>query len=218
MIDRRTAMLGSALVLGGAAAGIAGRRPGTDLGINPVSILPQSVGGRQAAIPEDVILPNEDALSARIYDDVSIRTYVAEGLPPITLVMAYGARQDYSFQIHRPEVCYLASGFRIESLVRRNLPIEDTAVPGNVMQARRGRREETVLYWTRIGDDFPQGLWDQRQAVLRGVGKWQIDEGVLLRLSMPSSDMERAASKLGVFAKALIESAGAPGRRILLGK
>ncbi len=218
MPDRRTVLLGTCLGLFGAAAGVVRLRPGTDIGFDPASVLPQRVDDWQAVAPEEVILPSPDQLTDRVYDELAIKAYVRPDMPPITVVMAYGARQDYTFQLHRPEICYVASGFDILDVQKRILPIAGQPVPGNAMLAARGNRMEAVLYWARIGDSFAQSLWEQRLAVARGVGHWQVDEGVLLRLSMPAPVDESAFPALTEFASRMVELSGPRGRQVLLGR
>ncbi|OYX64208.1 MAG: EpsI family protein [Sphingomonadales bacterium 32-64-17] len=218
MPDRRTVLVGGCLGLFGAAAGAVRLRPGTDIGFDPASVLPQQVDRWQAVAPEEVILPSPDQLTDRVYDELAIKAFVHPEQPPITLVMAYGGRQDYTFQLHRPEICYTASGFDILDVQERDLPIAERPVPGNIMLAERGSRSEAVLYWTRIGDVFAQSLWEQRLAVARGVGHWRVDEGVLLRLSMPADDFESSVPTLTAFARRMVKLSGARGRQVLLGQ
>lgn len=206
------------LGLFGAAAGAARLRPGTDIGFDPASVLPQRVDDWRAVEPEEVILPAPDVLSTRVYDRLAIKAFVHPEQPPITLVMAYGGRQDYTFQLHRPEICYAASGFAILDVQEQALLIADPPVPGNVMLAERGGRREAVLYWSRIGHAFAQTLWEQRLAVAEGFGSWQIEEGVLLRLSMPATDYASALPTLSAFAARLIALSGPRGRQVLLGR
>ena len=218
MPDRRTVLLGGCLGLFGAAAGAVRLRPGTDIGFDPASVLPQQVGDWQAVAPEEVILPSPDQLTDRVYDEMAIRAFVHPDQPPITLVMAYGARQDYTFQLHRPEICYVASGFEVLDMEERHLPIAARPVPGNIMLAERGSRREAVLYWTRIGDTFAQSLWQQRLAVAQGISRWKVDEGVLLRLSMPANSYDSAIPALTDFARQLVALSGPRGRQVLLGQ
>lgn len=136
---------------------------------------------------------------------------------PITMVLAYGQRQDYAFQIHRPEICYPASGFSIENSAERIFQFGASAIPGNLMQARRGRRQETVLYWTRIGNAFPQSLTQQRLAVLADITDWRVAEGALMRLSIPTDSMAAGAPILQRFADNLIQAIAPMGRKMLIG-
>ena len=216
-MTRREAILGGVLALGGAGAGLARLRPGTALGIDPALAIPAEIGPWQAQLPRDAILPEEDRVSARVYDDLVVRSYVRDGWPPITMVLAYGERQDYAFQVHRPEICYPAAGFALLETARTNVRFGESRVPANVLRARRGRRAESALYWTRIGAAFPQDLWEQRRAVLRGTDRWRIDEGALFRLSLPLADLGEATRMLRVFVDTLAESGSAGTRRILIG-
>lgn len=217
MPDRRNVLIGGSLAIGGLATGAMTRRPGSSLTIDPAIALPQTVGPWTGQLPEDVILPSEDVLSMNIYDKLFFRSFSRAQFNPITLVMAYGARQDYSFQVHRPEICYPASGFSIVASAKRLLPIAGAVVPANILQVRRGQREEVISYWTRIGNDFPQSTWEQRMAVLRGISNWRLDDGILVRMSIAAANLQDALVVLDAFAAELIDNAASGAKRILLG-
>ncbi len=216
-MDRRTFLLRGALLTTGVMAGAARLRPPARIGFTPASALPDKVGDWRSFVPEDVILPQEDALTGRLYDALVIKSYSRKDRAPITAVLAYGAKQDYAFQMHRPEVCYPASGFWLRALERRQLSLAGQSVPGNIMLAKRGRRQEAVLFWTRIGNAFPQSLSEQRIAVLANAGQWQAAEGILMRLSVQGGELAADAAALERFAAELVSQAGADGRRLFLG-
>lgn len=217
MMDRRTFILGGALLTTGALAGAVRLRPPATPPIDPQSVLPDSVGNWRAYVPEDVVLPQEDALTGRLYDALVIKSYANSGLPPITAVLAYGAKQDYAFQMHRPEVCYPASGFWLQLFEMRNISLAEVQIPGNIMQAKRGSRRESVLFWTRIGEAFPQSLTEQRLAVLRDAANWQATDGILMRLSLPGEDLAKNAATLERFAADLTGDLTPAAKALLLG-
>ena len=219
MMDRRHFLYGSLLLGGGVAAAVA-RRPSA---LPPISqraleaAVPSSVGMYRVVKATDVVLPSRDELSERIYDRFLARGFVAPDQPPIMLVIAYGSTQDYGLQLHRPESCYPASGWSLSG--RRPVRLgmasggQEDAV---LLDAARGARRETILYWTRIGNRFPVSAWGGRLDILRAALAKDLPDGVLVRLSTPSG-AGGDFSTLEGFNRMLLQKTSMAGRRLLLG-
>jgi EpsI family protein len=216
------------LVLGGMLVGASGLawlsraragEPAVDQSVLEAA-LPVSPPGYRT-VPEDgFVLPQRDALSEDIYDRYAVRGYAAEGagLPPVRLVVAYGSVQDYGLQLHRPESCYPAAGFAIGA--RREVTLQlgsGRSVKAVALSASRSRRHEQILYWTRIGDQFPADLWEGRLIILRQALQRDLPDGALVRASLFSSDPDAALDQLKAFARSLCDAAGPAARRIMLG-
>ena len=76
---------------------------------------------------------------------------------------------------------------------------------------------EQVLYWTRLGDEFPLGWSAQRLSVMRANLRGVIPDGMLMRVSVISDDVTHAFEQLQQFINAF-EAAAAPQlRKVLLG-
>ena len=58
-------------------------------------------------------MPPQDQLQDKVYSQLLTRTYANQAGDEIMLLIAYNGAQDGVVQIHRPEVCYPASGFRL---------------------------------------------------------------------------------------------------------
>src|SRR3546814_14636753 len=85
------------------------------------------------------------------------------------MVIAYCDIQSDTLQLHRPEVCYEAAGFRIT----RSEPVAfdvglRAPLTGRYVVAEAAYRKEAILYWTRIGDALPVSRIDQHMSKLEG--------------------------------------------------
>jgi len=125
------------------------------------------------------------------YDDVLMRAYTNHHGDVVFLALAYGRRQHQEVKIHRPDLCYVAQGFK---LVRRSLvsfPVEHTEQPatGARMLVESVERTEAVSYWIRIGGMYSQSAWRTRLYILRQGLRGSQTDGILVRVSqiVPSS-------------------------------
>ena len=138
ILDRRSLILGGTLIAGG--LGVSALRPGSDGGGHSrtdfARLIPQSVGPWHAIDPRGVVLPPEDLLSQKIYDGFLVRGYANGAQPPIFLVVAFGAAQSYSMQLHRPETCYPASGYSIVDQSPQLFRFGQASIPGRFLRTR----------------------------------------------------------------------------------
>lgn len=208
MPTRRELILAGILAAGG-AAGIAlgpvgaGRRNRTD-GPTIAGQLPKRVAGWTGQTTVDAILPPDDGLTDQTYGEVVIRRFVDGRSPPITLVIAQDAMQGFASQLHRPETCYPASGFRITRQENYELQADGRRIPAGFLEAERGSRRDAVLYWTRLGDSFPQDIWQQRAAIIKGALTGSGTRGLLVRFSQRVNDASRDRGQLAAFAVELL--------------
>ena len=218
-VGRREVLLGA---LGAGAAGVAALRTPTATAAPPpagelAALLPQHPAGWRSAPSTGVVLPAPDALRDRLYDQLVTRLYHAPGEPAVMLLLAYKAAQDGVVQLHRPEVCYPASGFALDRAEPLELPLTGTTVPCLALTASRAGRIEHLLYFTRIGAAFPRSWAEQRWAVLAANLHGAVPDGLLLRISAIGPDRAAALGTLGRFLPALA-TAGSPAfRRLLTG-
>ncbi|WP_404711693.1 exosortase-associated protein EpsI, V-type [Sphingomonas sp. MMS24-J13] len=181
-------------------------------------IVPHQIGGWNEEAIGGLVLPPPDQLAQLLYNQQVARTYTADDALPIMLLMAYGSSQGGMLQIHRPEICYPASGFRLSGT--REVSWEWAPghhVPVRRFSAQSDTRVEHVMYWTRIGNDLPVSWAEQRIAVMRANLTGYIPDGLLVRLSAISEDPAQAEQSLERFASTMLASIGAKGRQQLLG-
>lgn len=216
------------LLFGGLLAGAAAlawartpRTPDRKIGRSELDkLIPLALGPWRFETASGLILPPPDELAKSLYDQELARTYVAPAealLPPVMLMIAYGSTQSGMLQLHRPEVCYPASGFRLAPTVPVDVRAGGRDIPAQYFTADRELRSEKVLYWTRIGDMIPRSWSEQRLAVVESNLEGLIPDGVLVRLSTMDGDAASAQRMLTRFADLLIGQAGARGRSLLVG-
>ncbi|HVM36884.1 MAG TPA: EpsI family protein [Sphingomicrobium sp.] len=208
--------LGSAALLSGllwqrAEAARAARPPALD------SIVP-AVIGRWAHVPgADSLIPTGEAPNDP-YDEVLTRNYADGSGAAIMMLIAFGSAQTGNAQLHRPEVCYPAVGFELGKTEEVRLSAAGAPpIQARVLTARAPGRLEQILYWSRIGKEFPTTASGQRWAAFRQTLGGPAPDGVLFRISMISGDRPHALRQLNSFAGALLATPGAELRRLLVG-
>lgn len=127
-----------------------------------------------------------------IYAQVLSRTYVNASGYRIMLSIAYGGDQSRELQVHRPEVCYAAGGYTINSMKKVGLSTEIGEVPAMQLVAISGDRKEPVTYWVRIGEKIVRGNIEQGLARASYGLKGYIPDGLLFRVSSIDSNFGSA--------------------------
>ncbi|MBC7285128.1 exosortase-associated protein EpsI, V-type [Hoeflea sp.] len=218
--SRRDLLIGSLGLLCAGASVFAAR----DSDVEPLpkgaleSAVPKVLGAWRAVPAGGIVLPPQSDLSQRLYNDVMVRGY-QNGGAVVMLLLAYGAVQGESMQMHRPETCYPASGFGIRSAQLVQLPLAGGhAIGAKFLDTESTVRKEQVLYWTRVGEHFPTSQLSQRWAVLQENLAGRLPDGILVRTSTVASGPKAAFPVLRSFAAAMIANAPAPARRLLVGQ
>jgi EpsI family protein len=134
------------------------------------------------------------------------------------LLIAYNNTQDGVVQAHRPEVCYPAGGYQITPTSPVEIPRASGApIPANVFTAVGPDHTEQVLYWTRMGANFPRSWAQQRLAIAESNLAGIIPDGTLVRVSMVAEEMPSALAELKRFVSELVYDAPPLLRRVLTG-
>jgi EpsI family protein len=218
-VSRRQVAIGLGCALTGAAAQALVPRQKRDLlGTAKLeTLVPSTIGDWSYLQQSGLVLPPSDQLSDRLYDQLLTRVYVSESALPIMLLMAQSPVQDGTLQVHRPEVCYPASGYRLsQSEVHQLNVLPGKTVATRIFTAQGGDRIEQLLYWTRVGEELPTTWLDQRLAVARANIRGQVPDGLIVRISTIAPDRS-AVSTLDRFAKELVLAVAPPGRPALVG-
>ncbi|ATE66987.1 exosortase-associated protein EpsI, V-type [Rhizorhabdus dicambivorans] len=223
LITRRS-MIAGGLLLG--AAGIANSRrpdepfkmlPEAEPRLNP--LFPWKIADWEYQTSSGLVLPPPDQLSDRLYNAIITRYYASPTNLPVMMLVAYNGVQDGMLQVHRPEVCYPAAGYQIEH--DRFIPLDaggGVEVPGHYLAARSTSRHEQMIYWTRIGNDFPVRWWQQHWSVAKENLKGRVPDGVLIRFSTAAPDDETAIRTLRRFIGPLFRQLSPKARRLLFGE
>jgi EpsI family protein len=196
-IDRRSAILGAAFVT---CAGLTAFRQPLE-GVSSISTkafaasIPAKVGGWTAEKSSEVVLAAPDETSDKLYQNLETRIYTGDALPAIMFLCAYSNVQKNDVQVHRPEVCYPASGYPITKNVAEKITVGKQDINARFLIADRGGPQEMILYWTRVGASFPIDWQSQRIEMAKANLSGTVPDGVLLRVSTIMNE-ERHAKKL----------------------
>lgn len=213
-VARRSVFLGVMLALIGAAT--AGLRPVHGVAASAPdlnALLPSAFGVWREARLADIVLPQETELGPG--DAVAFKAYRDDAGRLLTLVIAYGPPFGDSVRLHRPETCYAAQGFLVQSKSVSHLQAGDAAIPVVRLATEGATRRESVTYWLRQGDRFTTRASEAQVASLAGLFQATSD-GALVRVSTieggaPQFELHEA------FLSSFVESLPPEGRRILLG-
>jgi EpsI family protein len=218
--SRRELLIGGTLACAAVAAGalrlraapveLAGRPPLDQL-------IPTRIGGWVREPLADVLIPRGEAGEDKAYDDVFTGYYGASAASGVMLLVAYGSAQVGDTELHRPEVCYPAAGFQLRRWPGVTLRFPGRNVHAAVTTATAPGRTEQMLYWSRIGDDFPTSSLEQRWAILTQTLRGAVPDGVLVRMSTVGDDRSAGLQTLERFAAAMVDAGSPALRRMLVG-
>ena len=90
-------------------------------------------------------------------------------------------------------------------------------LPARVLTAANADRTDQILYWTRIGEAFPDSGREQRLAKLRLQLRGIIPDGVLVRFSNITRDRVAGLALNARFARALLAACPISARIALAG-
>ena len=166
----------------------------------------------------DVILP-DGGPDTGIYDQILGVNYQAAGAPEVMVLAAYCGLQTGPHRMHRPEVCYDASGFKLENSHPIKFHVKDqTAWDGRSLIARRGDRVEFINYWSRIGNSFPTDTSSQNKILLQDSFRGIIPDGILVRFSVIQRHDQITEAFLNDFANEMIANLDPTSKKLLLGE
>jgi EpsI family protein len=178
------------------------------------AMVPAQFGGwrEQPNAAMHIIDPELQATIDQIYTEVLTRNYVGPNGERVMLSIAYGRDQRDGLQLHLPEVCYPAQGFRLKDIHEAPL-----ALPGGTITVRRmatqlAQRFEPVTYWTVVGDHVTTGGLSKKLVEMRYSLFGRIPDGMLVRISSIDRDNAHAFAVHAKFAAAMVGAIAAEHR------
>jgi EpsI family protein len=216
-LSRRHLLMGTAMlaIAGAAFARMPKRRFQNITDAKFEAMFPKAFGKWKTLPSSELIMPPAGDLTAKLYQHILTRTYVNGEGDSVMFLVAYNSQQVNNVQVHRPEICYAASGFDI----RDSRPVDVQVGPGKVIPARlvraeRVTRTENIIYWTRIGDDFPQSWTAQRIAMTKANLEGFYADGLLVRASSVDNDEAKSVAMVSAFLQELVHNSAPEGRYI----
>jgi EpsI family protein len=216
--SRRAALAG---LLMAAAAGIAAARkpdlPLHYLGNHKLSdIIPKQIGRWAFVANSGVVVPPEDQLRSALYSDLLTGIY-SDGMQAIMLLIAYGANQTGFLQVHRPEFCYTAAGFKLSNPREHAVRLaSDLSIRAKSLDAARDGVIERLVYWTRIGNHMPLSWMEQKLTIAEDNLRRIIPDATLVRVSTIVDSEEQALASVDDFVRTLIQAVPPMQRRIFV--
>ncbi len=177
--------------------------------------------GDWAAAPGVAVVqpPAPDSLEREVYNQEVSRGFVDRDGHVVMLMVAYGESQSDRLQLHHPEVCYTAQGFRVSRTAGYKLDYSPSAPPIKLTRlvATREERLEPISYWMRIGYDNSNSNWE-RQALKLGYGlRGWIPDGALFRVSTLGVPPEESFKVQDKFIHDLLNSVDPDTREFMVG-
>lgn len=220
MISRRDVLIGgSCLVAAGAAYALEPRgRLSLLKGVKLADIVPINIGEWSAESSDSLVEPSEGSLTATLYSEVVGRIYHHPTGAGVMMLAAYGDTQSDLLQLHRPESCYPAVGFKLVSTKVATLPVaKGVTVPTREVVVTAPGRQESIVYWTRIGEYLPVTGGEQRDARLRTAMAGYVPDGILMRFSAVGENSEEIFKMLDGFIPHVIQAVPRQYRKALIG-
>lgn len=221
-MNRRNLVLGAACVAAaGAAYALEPRRTLNLLGDRKIEVLiPGAFGAWVSQSDPNLVQPDlKGSLAAKLYSQTATRIYFDDANEKaVMMLVAYGGMQSDLLQLHRPEACYPAVGYRIEKTEAATIALRPNALlPVRHVIAERGGQRENIVYWARLGEYLPVDSGDQRRARLLTAMSGYVADGGLFRFSSINEDSAQAFRELDSFVAQLANAVPANSRSALIG-
>lgn len=217
LLDRRRAILGGAFLLtAGAAAARVPRHHIDLLGKRKIeALIPNDIGPWHFYSKSGLVVPPADQLSDSLYSQLLTRVYLSQDGLPVMLLVAQSGGQTGILQVHRPEYCYPAGGFRLSDKATLPVALPGSVLDATVLSAHADDRTEQILYWTRVGNDMPLSWAQQRWSVARANLVGDVPDAVLVRVSTLTQDREAGMAAMTAFTRHLFAAVPPDVRRFL---
>jgi EpsI family protein len=170
------------------------------------------------SVREAPIAPELKSVVEKTYEQTLSRTYINAHGDRIMLSIAYG-NQDGAMQVHRPEVCYPAQGFKVDGLRAGKIITDYGTLPINRLRAVMGARNEPITYWLVVGNEVTQFGMGHRLATLKYGLTGRIPDGMLVRVSSIDTevDLDKSYRLHEQFIQSLLASLDVKDRLHLVG-
>ena len=198
------------------SAGIADQQNQIDL----EALIPSEFNDWKIDVSAESLMVNPDVkeMINKIYSQTLSRTYINSQGERVMLSIAYGRDQRKDLQVHRPEVCYLTSGFDIGKLTKTFVDTTIGRIPVMHLVAKQGARNEPITYWIRMGDSVTRGWFEQKAATLSYGLTGKVPDGLLFRVSTISNDEQDSYRIQQIFLTSLLQAVRSEDRHWLVGR
>lgn len=184
------------------------------------ALIPSEFNDWKIDVSAESLMVNPDVkeMINKIYSQTLSRTYINSQGERVMLSIAYGRDQRKDLQVHRPEVCYLTSGFDIGKLTKTFVDTTIGRIPVMHLVAKQGARNEPITYWIRMGDSVTRGWFEQKAATLSYGLTGKVPDGLLFRVSTISNDEQDSYRIQQIFLTSLLQAVRSEDRHWLVGR
>ncbi len=165
-----------------------------------------------------IVNPETQAAIDKIYNQTLSRTYINNHDERVMLSIAYGANQSTDLHVHRPEQCYAASGFDIDTTVNALVDTPIGRIPVMHLVAKQGTRNEPITYWIRVGDSLTRSWIEQKLAAIGYSLTGKVPDGLLFRVSTISNNEQDSFRIQQVFLSDILQAVRSEDRYWLVGQ
>jgi len=170
------------------------------------NLVPMQFGDWRGMEVDSLVAADPQMLATldRIYTDTLSRTYTNSQGRNIMLSIAYGDDQRDGMNVHYPEVCYPAQGFRAKGQSRAQITTPHGIIHAKRLEMAMGARNEPITYWTMVGEHQAGKGLIKKMTEMRYSLKGVIPDGMLVRVSSISRDPVQAYSDHEAFIQAML--------------
>lgn len=161
--------------------------------------------------------PEVQAKLDKLYNQTVSRTYINRDGSRVMLSIAYGGDQSEGLGLHRPEVCYAAQGFSVESDKVEDVGTPFGRLPVKRLMAVNGERREPISYWITIGNELIKPGIGQKLAQIRLGLTGTVPDGMLVRVSSIGADTAAGYRLQDKFLNDLLSAVSQETRTRLIG-
>jgi EpsI family protein len=183
------------------------------------SRIPHAFGEWSPVPGVQAVRPPPDGLEAEIYNQEVYRAFTDKQGQVVFFIVAYGESQSDRLQLHHPEVCYTAQGFRVTRPVTSKFEWSPSAPPMALtrLAATREDRMEPISYWMRVGYDVSNSNWTRQALKLQyGLRGW-IPDGALFRVSTVGLSADASFKLQDKFIRDLLNEVSPETRAFMIG-
>jgi EpsI family protein len=172
---------------------------------------------RAEDMASQLVNPQTQAALNKIYAQTLSRSYVNAKGERIMLSIAYGKDQSDSVGVHLPEGCYAGQGFAVNDSLHGMLKTVFGNIPVTRLVASQGERIEPITYWLIVGEKTVYGGWDMKKTRLYYALKGVVPDGLLMRVSSITPDIDEGYALQNRFADDLLLAVPPKQRLRLMG-
>lgn len=172
----------------------------------------------QTIVPVEVSADIKESLD-KLYSQILSKTYVNKDGQRIMLSISYGGNQgNDEYQVHRPEYCYVAQGFELQTVTDELLTVSNAKIAVRRLVAKQSSRNEPITYWITIGDEATLPGMRRKIAQLKYGLTGRIPDGMLVRVSSINENRQEAYKLQDSFINAMIDAISPANRVKFIGK